>query len=204
VHQLEALEHSKSLRKSEGRICPYSSVHFLEPKSNNPLPLEDEDYDFFSFEESFGLIQMHYCQIGKTHLHAWSDGDTDIFDENINNLRVFSAGFAIGWTEHLAGVKRYDPFLEWLKARGVALTGKNYFVDRYGNKQGLGYLNVGRIPLRQFGGRSPAEIQTLVGLHDDIYKIRLHENGQVLERTYDYRVDDRNYDELIVQAFPKS
>ncbi|MGZ3695685.1 MAG: hypothetical protein ACXWQO_16375 [Bdellovibrionota bacterium] len=201
VHRMESVMLSKAGLEKHGRIFPFSVVHFVA-QSNNYLPaLKEEDYDSFSFEEDFGLVQMHYCQIGKTHYQAWCDGDANIFAENVNNLRIYSSGFTITWAEKPPpGIKSSDLFLESLKRDGIDLSRETYFLDRNGMKQGLGFLNIGRVPLAQFGGLSPPEVQSLLAAHDDIYQIRLHEGAQVLESTFNYRLDDETYADRLMKA----
>lgn len=201
VHELEGLLLSRKQAASGERIFPFSVFHFLIPDCDIRLPLRDEDYDHFSFEEEFGLAQMIYCQVGKTHYQAWCDGDQEIMDENQNNLRYYSAGFVVHWGEFTKGIRSSDLFLQWLKETGVDLRHKNYFIDKNGQKQGLGFLNVARTPMRQFGGRSIPEIQDLLARHDDVYKIRLHENGKVVESVFDYRLSDSDYQQRIAYRF---
>ncbi|MGE3263061.1 MAG: hypothetical protein AB7K68_14865 [Bacteriovoracia bacterium] len=201
VHQLEGIMQSRKLVAAGERFFPFSVFHFLTPDSDIRLPLHDEDYDYFSFEEDFGLVQMLYCQVGKTHYQAWCDGDKGILEDYMNNLRYYTSGFMISWGEFTKGIKSSDLFLQWLKESGTDLRHRTYFYDRKGNKQGLGFLNVARVPFRQFGSRSVREVQELLAQYDDVYKVRVHENGKVVEHSYEYRLSDPNYQQIVAHRF---
>jgi hypothetical protein len=201
VHEIEAQNQSILMRQKEGRIFPFSVVHFLYPEMNRPPQLAEEDYEYFSTEEGFGFVQMHYCQIGKTHYQAWHDGDTDIFDDNVNNLRFYSSGFLLDWGDHSQGIRSINLFLDWLRKSKVDLRG-SYFIDKNGVKQGIGFLNIAKAPLKQFGSRSIPEIQALLAKYSDIHRILVHENGSVVESRFEYRVDDADYFSRLIAHYP--
>lgn len=199
VHEAEGLKQTRFHLNHEERSFPFSIFHFLGPDPENRLPLHDEDYDHFSFEEDFGLAQLMYCQVGKTHYQAWCDKDEKILGNNINNLRYYSASFIVTWGDFSPGIKSSDLFLKWLRETGVDISNGAYFLDEHGMKQGLGFLNIARTPMRQFGGRSIREIQELLGGFDDVHQLRVHENGKVTEATYGYKLSDPDYQQRMAK-----
>lgn len=202
VHEIEAIDSSTECKKRLGRWWPKINVAFFQHGASRQ-PLSQEDYEYFTLNTRFGAAQMHYCQLGKTHYDAFIDNDKDIHCENINGLRYYSAEFDIGcgpdpnvkWEmEH-----RVTPFYKYLNEQGYDTRSSTYFIDHNGVKQGIGWIIIADTPMNQFNGKSIQEIQLKIAEHDDIYQIRIHENGTVTERTFDYFNEDEKYRKILLK-----
>jgi len=59
--------------------------------------LSSEDYEHFSLEKDFGVITLHYSQIGKTWFEVFNDEDEDVYPEAILPLRKMAPNFDISF-----------------------------------------------------------------------------------------------------------
>lgn len=203
VHQFEGMNQAKDFLKQTGKIWPSTLVSFVGEPDTRTLLL-DGDYNDFSIPHEFGAVVLNYSQRGKPHIDAWRDGDDIIFDSNVSGLRYCSGDFAVHWGVSDQKYQRQvtiPDFHRWLESKGAKLNCDSHFIDDRGNKQGLGFLVVGKVPLRQFSGLSVPEVQQKVALHADIYRIRLHHNGQTTEKTFEYSMHDPDYERKMWSNF---
>jgi hypothetical protein len=194
VHEIESILHSKIALKERGEIYPFSVISFPDSKFR-PQLLEEEDYEFFSLNRPFGSVGLHYAQTGKTFFDAWRDGDKEIGEANINSLRYYSGQFTINWgngpDESEQKIRKiYKGFFEWLSSQGFSTEKTQYFVDSKGQKQGIGWIEVAKLKNKEL---TVEETQKIVGEYNDIYKICLSWNDKIIEKTYDYRIEDQTY-----------
>lgn len=201
IHELEAFTNALEWQKRKNQHWPYLRVSFFH-NGYAKYNLEDEDYEHFTLESTFGMVTMAYCQLGKDHFSAWRDRDHAIFDNNVNGLRYYSGefGIRIGASSNVAYRQRHtiQPFLASLQEKGIDLSHNTYFVDAAGVKHGLGELKIADMPMSQFGFRTVNDVQGLFASHIDLYQIRVHEDGKVVEHTFDYFADDETFRRLII------
>ena len=57
------------------------------------IPLDEEDYNLFSFERYYGQISLNYCEVGKPIVDVIKDDDLHVSDENIRPLNYYSGDF---------------------------------------------------------------------------------------------------------------
>lgn len=55
--------------------------------------LQNEDYDYFTFQWKFGEVYINYCEVGKPILDVFKDNDSIVGKENIRPLHYYSADF---------------------------------------------------------------------------------------------------------------
>jgi hypothetical protein len=201
VHELEAYHRSEINFSKNQKTYPFSLINFLE-KDVHRFPLEEEDYKNFSLKNAFGDVQIAYCQLGKTPYEAWRDDDENIFDENINGIQFYSANFNIRWghsSDQTTQEKTIiEPFYQWLTQKGVDASNEKFFLDKNGKKHGLGFLTIGKVNTDILGTKDVNQIQDLISKHCDIFKIRIHEGGEIMEKTYDYFLAEKEYSQLIL------
>jgi molybdenum cofactor biosynthesis enzyme MoaA len=200
VHELEAFRLSRREQAIEpDRAQPHLFASFVQERARTRFPLEDEDYQQFGFDFSFGAVHMYYCQTGKTHFDAWKDKDVSIFDDNINGLRYYSGEFIVRFGKSVPPeevARDVAPFYQWLQDKGAELSAnKSYFVDRQGVRQTLGFATVARLVEGQFGDRDLPEIHRLLGRYLDLHKIRIHEASGVTESVFESAWTDDDFDE---------
>jgi hypothetical protein len=198
-HQLEARQRSMAIHQKNPKLLnPQLFVSFMDEHFNR-YDLAPDDYEHFTCRRGFGDVFMFYCQSGKTHIEAWGDKDEEIFGNNINGLRYFSSEFIIQFgegSEQKIHEMRMLAFSEWLRSKGADVNGvPPYFVDANGRVQGLGWLKIGQMPMAQFGGLSPLEVQAKILEHMDLSSIRIHGLGtEVISGKYEYSWSDSDYD----------
>lgn len=59
------------------------------------VPLQDDDYNFFTFHRKFGEVHINYCEVGKPIYDVFKDNDNVIGDDNIRPLRWYSPDFSV-------------------------------------------------------------------------------------------------------------
>jgi hypothetical protein len=150
----------------------------------------ESDYDNFVRTTEFGDLLLHYAQLGKTPLEAWSGRDEVVFDENITGLRYLSGEFIVTFGADLSlesqiarHTKDDEAFFPWLRGRGQ---------DPESKFTGVGNICVGKLIRNQFPGQSANEIMADLFKYDDIYKLELlGENDEVIaEKLLDYNWKD--------------
>lgn len=77
---------------------PTLATTFNESDINKEeLPIEVENY--FTLNNNFGDVYLHYAQLGKTWIEVISDKDEKIFESNICPLKVISGEFDIDFSD---------------------------------------------------------------------------------------------------------
>lgn len=113
---------------------PFASI--VGTFSNRPrYRLQDEDYDFFTFNWKFGEVYINYCEVGKPILDVFKDNDTITGKENIRPLHYYSADFMIKFgpnTPYSYFKNREKQLKFWLKKQGIEYSK---------------YLSIGLIPV---------------------------------------------------------
>jgi len=196
VHEYEAyLLNERLYAKNPNSMNPWMLVSF-EQNQQFIKPLLDQDYELFTYDHPFGCAHLAYCQTGKTHMEAWNDKDLEILDKNINGLRYYSGEFVLKLGNYYAEPKRNDvvqALYRWLESKGTVIEKGAYFIDKNGIRQGLGFPVVANLAPDQFAGKSYSQIYYLLSQYQDIYKIRVHDENNVVESAYSYKLSDRHY-----------
>jgi hypothetical protein len=203
VHELEAIERSERNFREQQKIYPYTVLEILE-KSPIRKELELEDYSVFSLAHVFGDLQVAYCQTGKTPYEAWRDKDQEIFNENINGMQFYSANFSVRWgpssNPERQRTQVIEPFKKWLEEKGADLKNDTFFLDQKGKRHGLGFLTIGKLDLTQFENKEVSAIQKIIANHSDVYKIRVHDESGIVEKTYDYFLNDEYFTKSLLEV----
>ena len=187
-HELENLLVSLDL-VSKGRDENVGPITIFSYVEGPRYDLEEEDYRHFSLHRGFGLVNMHYCQIGKTHWEAYQHGDHHVFDENISGLRYYTGEFNVFWgngggPEYWERVR--PDFQRWLVHKGK---------DPLDKKLALGWLYLGEVNRTEnFGRSSIPEIHRLMGKYLDLFKVVIRDDQETISREFDCCVFDENYD----------
>jgi hypothetical protein len=146
----------------------------------------DSDYDHFTQIQDFGDIVLHYSQLGKTPLEAFSSNDSEVFDDNITGLRYLSGEFDIvfrtdvSYEKQLTTIaRRCATAFPWIRARGQ---------DPESKYTGIGYVTICKLDRTLFPNMSAEQIMATLVNCDDIYKLELINsvNNTIKESVLDY------------------
>jgi hypothetical protein len=148
------------------------------------------------FNREFGMVYMHWAQIGKTLFEVFRDENapelTDTICEAITNLEYYSGEFDVEWGESMiyGNPKTYwfndqqNLFREWLTKNGF---------DHQNPDLSLGHLPIGKIDLvKSFGTSDKFKIWDILSSHLDIYSIEIDST----KATYDYCWSDIDYKQI--------
>ena len=172
---------------------------------------DDSYYDSFDINRNFGDIFLHYTQTGKTPMEAFTDDDDHVGDENINALRYISGEYNLWWgrsyTEEQVA-ERKSSLRKWLNKRDLIKSEHpdfNYYVDERGDKQGVGWVRVGRLTT-PYNTREELMRKMLTRLN--IVKLQTFTDDELqAENTWDYSWADQDYEqkqiELLRPHFPR-
>lgn len=115
---------------------PFASI--VGTFANRPrYKLQDEDYDYFTFNWKFGEVYINYCEVGKPVLDVFKDNDNMVGKENIRPLNYYSADFMIKFgpdTPYNYFKNREKKLKSWLEKQKI----------KYSK-----YLAIGLIPVAQ-------------------------------------------------------
>lgn len=146
----------------------------------------DSDYDHFSQIQNFGDLILHYCQLGKTPMEAFSANDAEVFDDNITGLRYLSGEFNISFktdpelaVQHNSINKFNARAFPWIRARGQ---------DPESKYTGIGFVKIANFDRTLFPNMTAEQVMAELVRCDDIYKLELIDaNGNVIkESVLDY------------------
>lgn len=141
------------------------------------LPIPEECFSEFTFENRAGDLVTDYCQLGKTWSEVCEDSDNHIKIENISPLRYFSSSFICNFHDL--------PFreAEKLKSKVIGFIEKKQIsgwnVDPFNLKNALGHIALARLePQKENSVPSLAEFSTIA----QIRSISLKDGGRVLSK----------------------
>lgn len=179
VHEAEALLE----RQQSETPKPSLLVSFFGCRR---FPLTREDLGFFDLKHDFGDAFLHYCQLGKTHLEAFVDGDSHIQPDNINGLRYYTGEFDIFLRPGVSPddvARTHSRLRDWLRAQGL---------DPSDPRLALGHLKVARLndsSLQLMPDSFAAE--RLLATQPDLFRIEAHEHGRrVQSLSLDYDLEE--------------
>ena len=148
------------------------------------------------YNREFGVVYMHWAQIGKTLFEVFRDENapelTATICEAITNLEYYSGEFDVEWGESMiyGNPKTYwfneqqDLFREWLYKNGL---------DYQNPDLSLGHLPIGKIDLvKSFGTTDKFEIWDILSSHLDIHSIEIDDT----KATYEYCWSDKDYKQM--------
>lgn len=148
------------------------------------------DYDHFTQLLEYGDIILHYAQLGKTPMEAWSARDEEVFDDNITGLRYLSGEFDIiykrdsSYGNAMSQIERSNAIaFPWIRERGQ---------DPESKFTGIGFIPVAKLDRDRYPGMTSEAIQLELYKNDDIYSIELLDaDGNVIQgKTLDYTWHD--------------
>jgi hypothetical protein len=137
--------------------------------------LTPEHRELFSneYNREFGVVYMHWSQVGKTLLEVYKDEGAPSLDnttcEAITHLAYYSSMFDIHWgkKENWAD----QGFWEWLEANGI---------DREDRNLSLGYMPIGKVDIKEsFGTEDREEILKIYSKYLHIYSIEVNNHTAV-------------------------
>ena len=114
IHNYEKLLQSNHL--SPTITCTFKGQRF---------PLNEEDYQFFTYKWKFGTIYINYCEVGKHLLELYGDNDSVVGDDNIRPLEYYSADFKLKFFTDCTDeeFEQYNSGLQlWLKENKEAFS----------------------------------------------------------------------------------
>lgn len=153
----------------------FENNYFTEKKK---VELTLEDYQQFQKDAKWGSIHLYYAQLGKTHIEAFSDGDTYINRDNISGYRYITGEFIAAFG-HRPDHRNNTRFIEWLK--------ENHY-DPEDPTLGLEKPVVAEIETELIQFQLISELKK----RNDLYKISLWNQDQLLyTTTYDYTWEDQ-------------
>lgn len=148
------------------------------------------------YNREFGVVYMHWAQIGKTLFEVFRDENapelTATICEAITNLEYYSGEFDVEWGESMiyGNPKTYwfneqqDLFREWLSKNEL---------DYQNPDLSLGHLPIGKIDLvKSFGTTDKFEIWDILSSHLDIYSVEIDDTKAI----YEYCWSDKNYKQM--------
>lgn len=193
-HEIESLCHAMMKEGSPQGLHPATLVGFLN--SEKEL-LTKDDKRHFRLEKGFGLVNLAYCQVGKTHWEAFEHDDEVVGDEGISGLKYVSPEFNILWGEEAPGLwdRNRKHLHQWLESKGVTPEDPEL---------SLGWLYVGEVDRKaSFGDRSVVEIQKHLSTYLNIAEMRVHFGDKVSSCRYSYSFIDHEFNELQFELFKK-
>jgi hypothetical protein len=148
------------------------------------------------YNREFGVVYMHWAQIGKTLFEVFRDENapelTATICEAITNLKYYSGEFDVEWGESMiyGNPKTYwfneqqDLFREWLSKNEL---------DYQNPDLSLGHLPIGKIDLvKSFGTTDKFEIWDILSSHLDIYSVEIDDTKAI----YEYCWSDKDYKQM--------
>lgn len=164
------------------RFCSKIIVNFCSDNGRNPrLPLQDEDYDHFTFKTDFGTWITDYCDVGKPLHGVWQDNDQAIGAEAIRPLRFLRADAMILFGSPVtqeASDRKIRLFYDWWSAHPERFESLGY--TKFDKKNAIGNL-----PVADFDrdhpsvrGMNNSEILSLIGDHQYVDAIIPHQEVQ--------------------------
>ena len=148
------------------------------------------------YNREFGVVYMHWAQIGKTLFEVFRDENapelTATICEAITNLEYYSGEFDVEWGESMiyGNPKTYwfneqqDLFREWLSKNEL---------DYQNPELSLGHLPIGKIDLvKSFGTTDKFKIWDILSSHLDIYSVKIDDTKAI----YEYCWSDKDYKQM--------
>ena len=148
------------------------------------------------YNREFGVVYMHWAQIGKTLFEVFRDENapelTATICEAITNLEYYSGEFDVEWGESMiyGNPKTFwfneqqDLFREWLSKNEL---------DYQNPDLSLGHLPIGKIDLvKSFGTTDKFEIWDILSSHLDIYSVEIDDTKAI----YEYCWSDKDYKQM--------
>jgi hypothetical protein len=148
------------------------------------------------YNREFGVVYMHWAQIGKTLFEVFRDENapelTATICEAITNLEYYSGEFDVEWGESMiyGNPKTFwfneqqDLFREWLSKNNL---------DYQNPDLSLGHLPIGKIDLvKSFGTTDKFEIWDILSSHLDIYSVEIDDTKAI----YEYCWSDKDYKQM--------
>jgi hypothetical protein len=185
-HQIESLGQAMEQRfASSGIVNPITLVSTL---SSVKAPIHEDELKYFKLDQGgFGGVYVKYAQVGKDHWDVFHEGDTEIFDSNVNGLRHLSGQFTIEWGHGFSAedfAEKKELFFNWLRANGR---------DPHDPKLALGRLKVGQLRRSDFGYESLTAIHRLLANYLNIESISVRDGDQLVTAQYPYHFTDPNF-----------
>lgn len=167
IHEYEHYQFNKSVIDLTKH--PYATI--VCTYSDRPrYPLEEQEFDLYTFKWEYGNVYVNYCEVGKPILDVFKDQDEVVGDENIRPLKYYSADFQIKFgpsTTESTYIERLALFDQWWESK------KMYF-DSIGleknNKLALGLIPVAKFNKIDsgFADKTDVEIVNLLSPYQEI------------------------------------
>lgn len=166
IHRYEDEGYSQ---RSRGIHIPKMYLTFGLSDTIKRYPLDDEDFQEFTFERNFGSLIVNYCEVGKPLHDVWRDGDESIGHEAVMPLRYYSADAMAVFAPQVSRAESEEmkeEFYKWWDANETRL-------------QALGFTK--KDPKNSVGHLLVADLDTECDI------LRGASNDQVIEILADYQ-----------------
>jgi hypothetical protein len=174
-HELQAYVENKVYEENDV-IRPFLNCYFY---SGVTKEISLELNKFFTIGNKWGEIYIGSIDVGKNFFDAFNDNDDDVDDSHLMNLSVGTGEFNIHFSEYIFKPNKMKLFEQWLKEKNVDINNPNL-------RLGTGKVGI----FKYIVGYENAErnvVLNLIAQHDDVYKIRIKNNDNILaEGIYDY------------------
>lgn len=136
-------------------------------------PMDDEDFQHFTFEQTFGALIINYCEVGKPLHDVWRDNDHEIGHEAILPLRYYSADSMIYLSKGVSkqeAEKTSEKFYNWWDENSARLS-------ELGFTKGDPRNAVGQLPVAELDRSHP-----LIRYRSEMDIVELLSNYQWLQK----------------------
>jgi hypothetical protein len=133
--------------------------------------LEDEDYDCFTSDSVFGDIFCGYNTTGKSFVHCYYDGDTELVRSGgVRPQRTFSTEGFVHFGPNGSGAELMEKMKDWWRTHRIDESGYR-FDDR---KNAFGLIRIGRlIQTKEFRGKTHWEKLVFLSQFDGVADCRI-------------------------------
>jgi hypothetical protein len=174
-HELQAYVENK-LHSQVDIMRPFLNCYFYKGVTKE---ISLELNKFFTIGSRWGEIYIGSIDVGKNFFDAFNDNDNDVDDAHLMNLSVGTGEFNMHFSEYIFKPNRMEAFKQWLLEKNVDISNPNL-------RLGTGKVGIFK-HIIGFEDASCNEILDLIAQHDDVYKIRIKNNDNVIaEGIYDY------------------
>lgn len=138
IHALES-----ALMLSDSQLNAYFSTYLRDMTRGNPsIPLEDDDYQKFTLQGSFGDLLLGYGTAGKNLFHVYKDNDINFF-RNGNKpspQRAITTNILAWFSDDVDHKLEMERYLDWYRTQKVVENS----TDLLDWKNAIGYIKIGK------------------------------------------------------------
>jgi len=139
------------------------------------LPLDDEEYDMFTVERTFGDLFSSYGVLGKSLLHIATDNDIELLNQTGSDAptpqNIVTSGWYV-WGGRNLGLEEYDNFINWCEQNQIK---QRWGIDPRDRKHATGYIKMGELQRQHYDiqGLNEEEILQKISQFTDCIDVQL-------------------------------